>query len=177
MIAAIAAGTQANLAFRPPRAAFIAVAIVVLSAAALFSLAPARRWIWAKARPIAEQAIPQMLNVLQRPSNLLQGVGGILLLNFAYCVALDACVHAFGKSLPFAVVAFVYLAGSTIGSAAPTPGGLGAVEAALVAGLVAAGLHYDVALSATLLFRVFTFWLPVFPGWVSFRSLQRAELM
>jgi uncharacterized membrane protein YbhN (UPF0104 family) len=42
---------------------------------------------------------------------------------------------------------------------------------------VAAGLQYDVALSVTLLFRVFTFWLPVFPGWVSFRALQRADLM
>jgi uncharacterized membrane protein YbhN (UPF0104 family) len=177
MIAAIAAGTQANLAFRPPRAAFIAVAAVVLIAAALFATAPARRWVWSKARPIAEQAIPQFLNILQRPSNLLQGLGGILLLNLAYCVALDCCVKAFGANLPFAVVAFVYLAGSTIGSAAPTPGGLGAVEAALVAGLVAAGLQYDVALSVTLLFRVFTFWLPVFPGWVSFRALQRADLM
>lgn len=176
-IAAIAAGTQANLAFRPPRAAFIAVAVVVLISAALFALAPARRWLWSKAKPIAEQAVPQLLNVLQRPLVLLQGFGGILILNLFYCVALAACVKAFGGTLPFAVICFVYLAGSTLGSAAPTPGGLGAVEAALVAGLYAAGLHYDLAVSATLLFRALTFWLPVLPGWLSFRSLQRADLM
>jgi len=177
LIAAIAAGTQRDLAFRPTRAALIVVAIIVLTSAALFATAPARRWFLSKAQPILEQAVPQLLNVLQRPRNLLPGFGGILLLNFAYALCLYACVAAFGHRLSFAVVAFVYLAGSTLGSAAPTPGGLGAVEAALVAGLVAGGLHYDVAVSVTLLFRVLTFWLPVLPGWLSFRSLQRAELM
>jgi undecaprenyl-diphosphatase len=39
----------------------------------------------------------------------------------------------------------VYLAGSAIGQAAPTPGGLGAVEAALIAGLVSVGLDKEIA--------------------------------
>ena len=85
-----------------------------------------------------------------------------------------ACCEAFGVGRSnYAAIALVYLAGSTIGQAAPTPGGLGAVEAAYVAGLTAAGLDPGVALSATLLFRLLTFWLPTIPGYWSFNRLQK----
>jgi len=54
----------------------------------------------------------------------------------------------------------VYLAASTLGSAAPIPGGLGAVETALVAGLTATGVRITAAITAVLAFRTATFWLP-----------------
>jgi uncharacterized protein (TIRG00374 family) len=75
--------------------------------------------------------------------------------------------------LSIAVIAVVYLAGATIGQAAPTPGGLGAVEAALSAGLTAAGLDGGVAVSAVLLYRLVTFWLPTLPGYWSFNWLTK----
>ena len=115
-----------------------------------------------------------MFALAQRPGRLAVGVIGTVLLNVAYCSALIASVHAFGGELPWQAVCFVYLAGSAVGAAAPTPGGLGAVETALAAGLTAAGLDGVTAVSATLLFRLATFWLPVLPGWLAFRWLQRA---
>ena len=90
-----------------------------------------------------------------------QGIGGALLLSLSYILCLAACVAAFGRSVPIASIAVVYLTGSAIGSILPTPGGLGGVEAALTAGLTAAGLPGAVAVSAVLLFRLLTFWLPV----------------
>ena len=56
------------------------------------------------------------------------------------------------------------------------PGGLGAVEAALSAGLTAAGIPGGLAVSSVLLFRLVTFWLPTIPGWFSFNAPQKAEL-
>jgi len=50
---------------------------------------------------------------------------------------------------------------------------LGGVEAAYVFGLTAAGVDSGVAVSATLLFRLLTFWLPTVPGYWSFNWLQR----
>ena len=44
------------------------------------------------------------------------------------------------------------------------PGGLGSFEAASVAALTLAGIPVPVALSATLLFRGLSFWLPMLPG-------------
>ena len=101
------------------------------------------------------------------------GIGGAVLLNLAYAAALFASVAAYGGDLAFATVGFVYLAAGAVGSAAPTPGGIGAVEAALAFGLTAAGLDSATAVQAALLFRATTFWLPMAPGWVSFTYLQR----
>ena len=93
----------------------------------------------------------------------------------AYIFCLDACIRALGGSIPLASTAVVYLTGAALGSAVPTPGGLGAVEAALSAGLTAAGLPGTIAVSAVLLFRTLTFWLPVPVGWGAFNYLERHE--
>jgi undecaprenyl-diphosphatase len=46
------------------------------------------------------------------------------------------------------------------------------IEAALVAGLSGAGMQAGPAVSAVLLYRLATYWLPVLPGWPSWRSLR-----
>jgi glycosyltransferase 2 family protein len=89
----------------------------------------------------------------------------------------DMCVRAFGGSAPIASVAVVYLTGSALGSLVPTPGGLGAVEAALSAGLTAAGLPGAAAVSSVLLFRLLTFWLPVPAGWAALKYLERRQAL
>ena len=85
-----------------------------------------------------------------------------------------AALLAFGAHAPVLATAAVYLAGNAIGSIAPTPGGLGAVEAVLSAGLTAIGIPAHEVVPAVLLFRVATFWLPIPAGWVSFIFLQRS---
>ena len=71
----------------------------------------------------------------------------------------------------------VYLTGSAIGSLVPTPGGLGAIEAALSAGLTAAGMPARSAVSAVLLYRLLTFWLPVPIGWLALKYLERRQAL
>jgi uncharacterized membrane protein YbhN (UPF0104 family) len=51
------------------------------------------------------------------------------------------------------------------------------VEAAYVFGLTAAGIELGVAVSATLLFRLLTFWLPTLPGYWCFNWLQRVNAL
>jgi len=147
------------------------VALVVLAIPA------GRRLLLSRLTSTLGQVIPRLLDLAQQPAKLAEGVGGTLLVDFAYIGCLAVSVRAFGGSLPFATVAVVYLTGSAIGSAVPTPGGIGAVEAALSAGLTAAGLHGTVAFSAVLLFRTVTFWLPVPLGWISLNYLQHREVL
>ena len=59
----------------------------------------------------------------------------------------------------------------------PLPGGLGGIEAALTAGLIAVGTDASAALSAVLLYRVFTYWLPIPLGWVALHHLQRSHAL
>ncbi|GAB3057638.1 lysylphosphatidylglycerol synthase transmembrane domain-containing protein [Micromonospora schwarzwaldensis] len=74
-------------------------------------------------------------------------------------------------------VLLVCLVGEGVSSAAPTPGGLGATEAALVSGLLLYGLPLDAAVAGTLIYRLATFWLPVPPGYLAFRVLTRRRLL
>ena len=173
-LTAIAAGQQADIHFAPPKAAVIAVIVVVVLLGLLLLFGPVRKTISERVRPILAEVGPRLLTIAQRPWKIVEGVGGILLLNAAFALCMIACCEAFGQSRGnWAAVALVYLAGSTLGQAAPTPGGLGAVEAAYIAGLTLAGIDSGVAVSATLLFRLLTFWLPTVPGYFSFNWLQK----
>lgn len=169
----IAAGTQADHTFDPPQWVVIGVVALAVVALALLAIPAVRRLIVKRVQPTLKEVVPRLVTIVQRPYKLIEGIGGILLLNAAFIGVLYACVLAFGGELSVAVIAVVYLAGATLGQAAPTPGGLGAVEAALAAGLTAGGLDGGTAVSAVLLFRVVTFWLPTIPGYWSFNFLTK----
>jgi uncharacterized protein (TIRG00374 family) len=136
-----------------------------------------RRLLRARLAPTLGQVLPRLLEVLQQPRKLAEGIGGALMLTICYILCLDVCVRAFGGSISLTSVAVVYLTGSALGSVVPTPGGLGAVEAALSAGLTATGLPAATAVSAVLLFRLLTFWLPVPAGWLAFSYLRRRQAL
>jgi uncharacterized protein (TIRG00374 family) len=172
-IAVIAAGTSSDFTFRPPRTAIIVVLIVALSVTALLTLPNIRSWASQKIQPIFSQVVPRLSSLANQPAKLATGVFGVFLLNVSYCLCLVASVRAFTPDASIAAIALVYLTAAVVGQAAPTPGGLGAVEAAMAAGLTAAGIDPGIAISATLIFRLLTFWLPTLPGWLAFRNLQR----
>lgn len=71
----------------------------------------------------------------------------------------------------------LYLVGSTVGAAVPTPGGVGGVEAALIAVLTGAGVDSATAAAAVVVFRLVTYWLPVIPGYICLRYSRKAELV
>jgi uncharacterized protein (TIRG00374 family) len=123
-------------------------------------------------RPLRE-AVASVRLVLRSPSKVVQLVGGSLGSQLLYALCLGACLHAFGESLPLASLILVNSAASLLNGLSPVPGGLGVVEAGLVAGLTAAGIPADVAVPAALTHRMLTAWItPVF-GWFALRNLER----
>ncbi|MCD9873802.1 lysylphosphatidylglycerol synthase domain-containing protein [Streptomyces guryensis] len=169
-------GTEKTPSLSPSRtviAGLLTVAVLVLVATSVPFL---RKFVATRVRSLFAGVVPRMLDVLQRPQKLVTGIGGMLLLTACFVMCLDASIRAFGQqgtSLSIASVAVVFLAGNALGSAAPTPGGVGAVEATLTVGLIAVGLPKEVAAPAVLLFRLLTLWLPVLPGWLAFNQLSR----
>src|SRR5262249_5066334 len=134
----------------------LTAAVLVLVVAAVPQL---RRFAVTRVRALFAGVVPRMLDLLQRPTKLVGGISGILLLNLAFMACLDASVRAFGQSLSFATIAVVFLVANAAGSAIPTPGGVGPIEAAIAGALTLAGLPASTALSATLLYRLLTFWV------------------
>ena len=167
------AGAAAKHPFRPPTWSYFVLAGLVVLAGVVIAVPAGRRLLRARVQPMLGQILPRLLEVAQRPRKLAEGIGGALLLTVANILCLAACVQAFHGSAAIAGIAVVYLTGSALGSIIPTPGGIGAVEAALTAGLVATGLHGTEAASAVLLFRLLTFWLPVPFGWAALSYLER----
>jgi len=167
------AGAAAKHPFRPPTWSYFVLAGLVVLAGVVIAVPAGRRLLRARVQPMLGQVLPRLLEVAQQPRKLAEGIGGALLLTLANILCLAACVQAFHGSAAIAGIAVVYLTGSALGSIIPTPGGIGAVEAALTAGLVAAGLHGTEAASAVLLFRLLTFWLPVPFGWAALSYLER----
>ncbi|MDI9831344.1 lysylphosphatidylglycerol synthase domain-containing protein [Streptomyces sp. KAU_LT] len=169
-------GTEKTPSLSPSRtviAGLLTVAVLVLVVTSVPFL---RKFVVTRVRSLFAGVVPRMLDVLQRPQKLVTGIGGMLLLTACFVMCLDASIRAFGSegtSLSIASVAVVFLAGNALGSAAPTPGGVGAVEATLTVGLIAVGLPSEVAAPAVLLFRLLTLWLPVLPGWLAFNHLTR----
>lgn len=174
---AAATGVSTRHSVPIPGWAFFALGALAVAVSVVLAVPGTRRWLLARVLPPLAEALPRLLNLLTRPAKLAEGVLGALLLNGCYIAALWFSVHAFAGGVALAQVAVVYLAGAAIGSAAPTPGGLGAVEVALSTGLAAAGMASAAAISAVLLFRLATFWLPVPAGWLAMQWLQRREAL
>ena len=111
--------------------------------------------------------------MIRSPGKIALLLGGSAVLTLSYVLAVYFSTVAFGGGLDLAQVGAAYLVGSAIATAAPTPGGLGALEAAVIAGLVSAGMPSTEAVPAVFLFRIATYWLPILPGWFAFNHLRR----
>ena len=149
------------------------VAAVVIVA----SLPIGRRFLRDRILPAVRRAGQGIVDVARRPARLAGLLGGSAMVTMGYIGSMVASVMAFGGGIPVAAIAIVYLLGAVVQSVAPTPGGLGAAEAAYIGGLTAIGLPSERAVAAVLLFRLATFWIPVLPGWAAMTWLKRADAL
>ncbi|MFD8707568.1 lysylphosphatidylglycerol synthase domain-containing protein [Kitasatospora sp. NPDC059648] len=160
----------------PAVVAGLVVAAVLL--AVVSAIPPARRWLAARLRPLTAEVLPRLLDLLRNPGRLAVGVAGQLLVSLCLIACLYCCALAIGKEPSFASVAVVFLVGNAAGNAAPTPGGAGTADMALI-GLMqqTASMEQGGATAAVVLFRLLTLILPVLPGWAAITWLQRRKAL
>ena len=173
------AGHDLANAFKLPSGSKILLILAVLLAVVGLVLAtrPGRRWARKQLIPATRSAAGSLRQAAASPVKLSLLFGGSALVTLAYIGALAASVRAFGGGPGLVVIGAVYLGAAALAAVAPTPGGLGAIEAALVAGLTGVGMQPGQAVSAVVLYRLATYWLPVLPGWLCWRFLQHRELV
>jgi undecaprenyl-diphosphatase len=158
----------------PSSSRLLVVLAVVL---ALIGIAMAtrrgRRIFASKVVPAIKQSLDSVVALTREPRRLLALFGGSIGVTLAYIVALACAANAFDSGVGIAEVGAVYLGSSMLAAAAPTPGGLGAMEAALVAGFTGIGMDGGIAVATVLSYRLATYWLPIVPGWLSMRFIGR----
>jgi undecaprenyl-diphosphatase len=158
-----------------PTVALYGLAAVAVLAVVGFAIPAVRAAFRERLVPPVRRSIGAIAGVLRRPTKVGLLLGGSAFVSISYVSALYFATQAFGGELTFAQIGAVYLVGAAVGTVAPTPGGLGALEAAVIAGLVAAGMENTIAVPSVFLFRLATYWLPIVPGWLCFVHLQRSE--
>jgi glycosyltransferase 2 family protein len=172
-------GSDLGKSFKLPSSSKLLMALAVI--AAVVGVVMATRWGRRRiGRPLwkgMRSSMANLLMVARSPTKLSMLFGGSAGVTLAYVGALAASISAFGGGVPIAKVGAVYLAASALAAAAPTPGGLGAIEAALVAGLTGVGMESGPAVSAVLTYRLATYWIPIAPGWLAWWYLQRKEYL
>ena len=126
--------------------------------------------------PALKDGWGELLSILKRPAEAAVLFAGAIGITASYAVTFYLCLVALHVHISPAQAFFVYLGGAVVSSVAPTPGGLGAMEAALVAGLTRVGVLDGRAVASVLTFRLLTYWLPIMPGYLSLRYLRRAHL-
>jgi glycosyltransferase 2 family protein len=173
----VAAGRSAfeSIKLPTPRALLIGVGVVVVVAAVAFIVPSVRHIVRRTVVPTLRRSADGLLAVLHRPSKMLRLLGGNAVVALSLTACFVAATKAFDGRLGVLTLCAVYLAGSSVAIIAPTPGGLGAIEAALVGALVAAGMPAPAAVPAVFLFRLVTFWLTMLPGWFSLVWLRHRQ--
>jgi undecaprenyl-diphosphatase len=171
------AGRSLSKAFKIPSSSklLLILAIVAAVVGIVMATRQGRRFAARKVLPSVRSSLASLRRVARSPVRLATLFGGLALVTLAYVGALAASVQAFGGGAGIAQIGAVYMASTAVGSASPTPGGVGAVEALLIAGLTGIGISPGAAVSTVITYRLATYWLPVAPGWYCLRLLQRMD--
>lgn len=173
------AGTSTDLSHFVPNATVLyLIAGAALGIVGTFLLVPnLRRWLATAVRPKLKEVSGDLIELAREPKRLALILLGCAGTTLGAALALWASIEAFGGGTTFVTVTVVTMVGGTLASAAPTPGGVGAVEAALIGGLAAFGVPAAIGVPSVLLYRVLTCWMPVFAGWQVMRWLTKEEMV
>lgn len=94
-----------------------------------------------------------------------------------HALILFAVLHSLAIPLPLWTVVVVYVVVSAVSAVIPSPGGIGALDVTLLAGLVAVGVAPTAALATVLGYRMITVWLPFLPGALVLTVLVRRRII
>ncbi|MDQ1619661.1 MAG: hypothetical protein QOE19_2230 [Actinomycetota bacterium] len=154
------------------------VALAVTAGPARCSAVVARAWtrVAAAARHVARE-LRSSAAVLRRP-----GRAGLLWAGSAASPALHALIlvavyNSLSVGLAPLAVALAYLVASSVAALVPSPGGFGALDVTLVAGLVAIGAPPSTAVASVLGYRLLTVWVPLVPGALVLAWLMRRHVL
>jgi uncharacterized membrane protein YbhN (UPF0104 family) len=183
-----ALGLPTSAGWLPHAAAGVTLAaaalIVACSVAAVAAGSTRRRAAAAWSRDRFVRVTTHAARELRASAGVLRSPGraGLLWVGSAASPALHALIvvavyNSLSGGLAPLTVALVYLVGSPVAALVPSPGGFGALDVILAAGMVAAGAPTTTALATVLGYRLLTVWVPLIPGALVFAVLLRRRLL
>lgn len=136
-----------------------------------------RRLVIAKLKPQVAAARENLTQLVTQPGKLVSLFGGAAGAQIVFAVALGFALKAYGTSLPIGELIVINTIASLLGGIAPVPGGMGVIEAGLIAGLTAAGVPESIAVAATITQRMFTCYLPPIWGYPTLVWMRKHDYL
>ena len=155
----------------------VTVGVLVGLVALAMAIRPVRGWIKRKCLPVLKSYGSMLGRLLSHPMTLIISMVGSIIQNTALDMAFWFSLLAFGYHLNFIETLFLFLFANGVGSAVPTPGGLGAIETVLSTTFIGVGVPSAIAVSATLLFRLATYWLRMALGALYMKYMEKKQLL
>ena len=152
----------------PDTSLLVGIGVALLVSAVVVLAVPKMR---NRVVPGVRSALSGLWGVLRVRRKRLELFGGNVLSELTYALALGATCLAYGAHLSLAELVFVNTSAAVLSSLIPVPGGIGAAEAALSAGLIAVGVDESTAFAIAITQRLSTFYLPPIWGYFSLRWL------
>ena len=153
----------------------LAVLVLALVIGGALFIPRLRRRVSDLVRPQLAKAWANLRDVLREPKKGVQLFGGNLISQVFFACTLWAALEMYGAHVGLLELIVINSFASILGGIAPIPGGLGVIEAGLIAGFTAAGVPQTAAVGATFTARMFTAYLPPIWGWFALEWLRRKE--
>jgi uncharacterized membrane protein YbhN (UPF0104 family) len=140
-----------------------------------FLVPKVRRLAAARVQPRLAPAWGNVHNLINNPGQLGRLLTGAALTQLMLATGLWLALHAVGASASLGALIIVCTFTSLLGGIAPVPGGMGVMEASYISLLTLLGIPEDLAIAATLLYRLCTTYLPPIWGWAALVWLRRHD--
>jgi uncharacterized protein (TIRG00374 family) len=160
------------------KAVWIVLGVVIVGAlaAGLITFVPRqRRLATNRIRPHLVRIWADLKTIATEPRKLTYILAGSVLSQLLVALALGGALHAIGQQASIATLIVVITAASMVGGVTPVPGGVGVVEAGMIAALTSAGVPQEQAVAAVFIQRLFTAYLPPIWGWATLAWMRRRE--
>jgi uncharacterized membrane protein YbhN (UPF0104 family)/tRNA A-37 threonylcarbamoyl transferase component Bud32 len=131
----------------------------------------------AKVVPQLREGLSSLWAVAKDRQKRIELFGGNLGTEVFFALTLGAACHAYGVHLLLIQLLVVNMTASALSGLIPVPGGVGAAEAGLTAGLVAMGVDETTAFAIALTHRLCTNYLPPIWGYFSLQWLERKDFV
>ena len=152
--------------------ALVLTAVVVLAVATILTVWKVKR-LHDRVEPVLRSVWRALADLVRSPSRALGLFGSQLLVQVLWGLILWLALYAMGTRLSLVSCTVVVVATCVLQGVIPVPGGIGVSEAVMTGLLVPLGVSSDVALAATSVWRVSTFYLPAVEGFFASKWLER----
>jgi uncharacterized membrane protein YbhN (UPF0104 family)/tRNA A-37 threonylcarbamoyl transferase component Bud32 len=149
------------------------VGVILLALVAVVAVVMAVPALRAKVVPSVRGGLSSLWAVARDRGKRIELFGGNLATEVFFALTLGAVCHAYGVDLSLIQLLVINMTASALAGLIPVPGGVGAAEASLTAGLVAVGIDDSTAFAIALTHRLCTSYLPPVWGYFALQWLGR----